>query len=469
MRRYVSTFLAGVLVATTTAVAALTVQPAVTMEPDTRQRMECPTEITVRPVTPQAIDVDCAAATPSPTPVATPVPTVAPTPVPTVAPTPVPTAVPTPVPTVAPTQVPTPAPTPVIPPPVGVVGYGSDATGGSSLVRVDTLAEFKAALDSGNLIKIEGSGVWDNGGGALVVPANVTIDGEGSSVIFRDAWLRITSSNVIVRHVRMRSGDAEVGNDADAININGGTGGISDIVLDHVEGIWAPDVGGVTILNRVTDVTIQHSVIGVGLTKSSHPESLEDADGHNMGFNIAGQTGAAVPERITVYRNLITTAINRNPQVQGAKATDLINNVIYNFSQAPQQPAGPEHREQRLPAGSGAGGRGCARGSLAVAVAGVERPPEYLLVQRVPLGQRGRRVLLRRQRRTGVGLPIDTGGRSVGDAGVDGRSPGSRPRGGRAEAARLPHLGVGHAGRRPDRDVLQRGRIPGAEPGLAVG
>jgi hypothetical protein len=235
-----------------------------------------------------------------------------------------------------PTAVPTPAPT--TPPAASdcdaVEGYGSGATGGSQLVTVNSLASFKAALSSGKHIKITGSGVWNNGGAAITVPGNVTIDGEGSSVIIRNAWLRILSSNVIVRHLRMRAGDEGTGADADAININGANGAVDRVVLSNVEAIWGPDVGGLTILNRVTNVTVQCSIIGVGLAKSVHPES-GDPDGHNLGFNIAGQ-GAGVPERISVLRNLITTAQGRMPQIQGALSVDMVNNVIYNYEEAPQ-------------------------------------------------------------------------------------------------------------------------------------
>jgi hypothetical protein len=249
--------------------------------------------------------------------------------------TPSPTAPPTPTPTPAPTATPippTPTPTPT-PPSTEVVGYGSGATGGTTIVTVGTIAQLRSALSSsGNRITLTGSGVWDGNGTPLTVRANTTID--GGSVILKDTWVQVRGSNVILRNLRVRSGDLGVSVDADAINLNGGPAPISDIVLDHVEAIWAPDVGGVVILNRVTDVTIQHSIIGVGLTRSIHPES-NDADGHNLAFNIAGQ-GSGIPERITVYRNLITTAQGRMPQVQGAKAVDFVNNVIYNYEEAPQ-------------------------------------------------------------------------------------------------------------------------------------
>ena len=259
------------------------------------------------------------------------------TPAPTLVP-PTPTAIPptpTPAPTATPTPVPTPTPAPAAADCDTVEGYGSNATGGSNVVNVSTLAAFKTAIgQSGNLVRITGSGVWNNNGGSLAPAANVTIDGEGSSVIFRNAWLRILNSNIIVRHVRMRAGDENVGSDADAININGANGTVNNVVLSNVEAIWAPDVGGLTILNRVTNVTVQCSIIGVGLARSVHPES-NDADGHNLAFNIAGQ-GSGVPERISVVRNLITTAQGRMPQIQGALSVDLVNNVIYNYEEAPQ-------------------------------------------------------------------------------------------------------------------------------------
>lgn len=303
MKRFVLGVILGAIVATPLTVMA--VPPVYELQPGE--------EVLVRAVLPSQA--------PTPTPLVTPVPP-SPTPVP---PTPSPT--PTPVP-------PTPSPPPAAAGCDTVEGYGSNATGGSNLVTVSSLAAFKAALASGNHIRITGSGVWDNNGGALTVPANVTIDGEGSSVIFRNAWLRILNSNVIVRHIRMRAGDENTGAEADAININGSQRAVSDVVLSNVEAIWAPDVGGLAILNDVSDVTVQCSILGVGLTKSVHPES-GDADGHNLGVNIAGQ-GAGVPQRISIIRNLITTSQGRMPQVQGAIGVDLVNNVIYNYQEAPQ-------------------------------------------------------------------------------------------------------------------------------------
>jgi hypothetical protein len=73
----------------------------------------------------------------------------------------------------------------------------------------------------------------------------------------------------------------------------------------------------------------------VGLTRSSHRESNDDLDGHNLAFNIAGSNSASAPDCVTVYRNLITTAQGRNPRIQGASRVDVVNNVIYNYHESP--------------------------------------------------------------------------------------------------------------------------------------
>jgi hypothetical protein len=146
-----------------------------------------------------------------------------------------------------------------------------------------------------------------------------------------NTWLLIRADNVIVHDLRVRPGDAvSAPADADAISLNGA----SNVAIDHVEAVWGPDVGGITALNDSDRVTVQYSIVGAGLRRSSHPEATDDADGHSYALNITGQ-GAGNPDCVTVFRNLIINSAGRNPQVQGASAVDVVNNVIYNFSDAP--------------------------------------------------------------------------------------------------------------------------------------
>lgn len=256
------------------------------------------------------------------------------TPTPRATATPAATPPPTPLPTVAP-----PPPPPVVP--AGpVVGYGAGTVGGAGgrVIEVRSIGELQSALSASGAreIRLVGSGTWDaNGAELMITKPFVTVDGAGSSVEIVDGWIAVRTSEVILRNLRVRTGDDSVSaNDADAISINGGTEGIANIVVDHVEAIQAPDVGGITILNSVSNVTVQYSIIGEGLYRSAHPES-GDEDGHSYAMNISGQLGGAWPRQITIANNLLTTSEARNPRVCGAEQVDVVNNVIYNYRVGP--------------------------------------------------------------------------------------------------------------------------------------
>jgi hypothetical protein len=92
---------------------------------------------------------------------------------------------------------------------------------------------------------------------------------------------------------------------------------------------WGPDVGGLTILGDVTDVTVQYSIMGPGLSASAHSEGGENG-GHAYAANVAEQRGGHA-RRVTFYRNLFTSSDKRGPAVQGAACVDLIENTHYNF------------------------------------------------------------------------------------------------------------------------------------------
>lgn len=260
---------------------------------------------------------------------------------PAATPTPVPpTPTPTPIP---PTPTPTPAPTP---PPAGnvcsspgtVVGYGSSTVGGAggATIQVSTVAQLRSAVaTTGARIVNMAPGLYDLGGTDLAVnKANKTILGNGA--VTKRGSVKITASQIIVRNLKGRSGDEVpvAANDVDSFTLNGNAGHRDHIVLDHVEGIWGPDVSS-AVLGDVTDVTIQCSIFGEGLLHSRHTES-GDLDGHSLAFNIASTDAAAFPQRITLYGNGFTTSQSRQPRVIGAVAVDIIDSVFYNYGEGPQ-------------------------------------------------------------------------------------------------------------------------------------
>lgn len=249
--------------------------------------------------------------------------------------TPMPTGTQTP----APTSTASPGPTAA---PGTVLGYGASTVGGNGgpVQTISSLSALRSALqqDGPKNLRLAGSGVWDLGGQDLAInKPNVTIDGSGANVVFKRGQIKILASQVVLRYIKSRSGDQAPVNaaDVDSITMNGNRATRDHIVLDHVEGIWGPDVSG-TMLGRVTDVTIQYSIFGEGLLHSAHPES-HDADGHGLSFNISDDVSAsAFAERVTIYGSLFTTSQSRSPRVIGCKACDIIDSVFYNYAEGPQ-------------------------------------------------------------------------------------------------------------------------------------
>lgn len=325
-----------VFVATSAFGAAIS-DPDYVLQPGHKLKVICPGFV-ISSRSASSITLRCpGTASPSPTPSVTVAPTVSPTP--TVAPTLAPTATPT----LAPTVAPTPAPTAT--PPVGdnacasgeIVGYGAATVGGAGgqVMSVSTVAQLRSAVSaSGRRIVSMAPGLYDLGGNDLAInSSNLTLLGNGA--VTKRGAVKITASQVIVRNLKSRSGDESgVGVDVDSFNVNGNAAPRAFIVLDHVEGLWGPDVSA-AMLGRITDMTIQCSIFGEGLFESIHSES-HDADGHGLAFNVASTDASAFAERLTLYGNAFTTSQSRQPRLIGCKACDLIDNVFFNYDEGPQ-------------------------------------------------------------------------------------------------------------------------------------
>ena len=221
-----------------------------------------------------------------------------------------------------------------------IVGYGAATVGGSGgqMLTVSTVNELRSALEASGpriiTFDVPSSGAtlrFDNR--ITVVNPNVTIDGStASGPVTLRGWLVFTTSEVIIRDVRIRPGD--IGNDnmddREALTINGRETPLSNIVVDGVSMMWGPDVGGISLLGEVRDVTVQYSIIGPGLYLSRHMEGDAARGGHAYAANVAEQVNGRA-RRITFYRNLFHTSDKRGPAVQGAECFDLIENTHYNF------------------------------------------------------------------------------------------------------------------------------------------
>jgi hypothetical protein len=122
----------------------------------------------------------------------------------------------------------------------------------------------------------------------------------------------------------------------DAISLVGTTGTkVYNVVIDHCSLVWGPDIGGVSLLVNVHDVTLSNNILGEGLWHSTHPEARRAPQEHSMGTSVfqldATTYGAEHPRQITMHHNLFTTSNQRMPIVIGAEFVDIVNNVIYNW------------------------------------------------------------------------------------------------------------------------------------------
>jgi pectate lyase len=324
---------------------AHSVQAKLTSGPQKNQIVAAATFTVAPPATPSP--------TPSPSPTPTPSPTPEPTPEPTPSTTPEPTpSTPEPTPSTTPEATPPTSPTPTVSPQAsplafpGAVGYGRTTPGGrgGDVLFVTTLADdgpgsLRAALEASGprTVVIRVSGVITLASTIKVESPYLTVAGQtapGDGVVVRGEAVKILTHDVVIRHLRFRTGDATTGDpsEADGLTIHATTAPISNIVLDHVDMTWGPDIGGLAVLGPVWNVTVQNSIMGEGLYLSRHPEGTVKNGGHAFGVNVTPLVvGGGHAERLTFYRNLFTDAEKRMPAIRSADCVDLVNNVIYDW------------------------------------------------------------------------------------------------------------------------------------------
>jgi predicted neuraminidase/pectate lyase len=143
----------------------------------------------------------------------------------------------------------------------------------------------------------------------------ITIAGQtapGDGICIKGS-LKVSTSNVIIRYIRVRPNPA-VG-EVDAIDGEYH----NNIILDHVSASWSSDE--VLSLYRNENVTIQWCMITEACAKFK--------DGKNTGHRFGGIWGNNYG---TYHHNLFAHNDSRNPRwASGSKYNDYRNNVIYNW------------------------------------------------------------------------------------------------------------------------------------------
>jgi len=215
---------------------------------------------------------------------------------------------------------------------------------GGAIVRVTNLnasgpGSFRAAVErrGPRIVVFEVAGVIDMGLTTLTISepfltiAGQTAPSPGITIV--RGGIDIRAHDVIVRHIRIRSGVSSEarrsGWEADALS----TVGARNVIVDHCTMTWAVDENlsasgprftGSTVeeWRRGTshNITFSYNVLAEGLADASHPKG-EHSKGSLIHDNATG---------ILIYRNLYAHNYERNPMLKGGVHAAVVNNFIFN-------------------------------------------------------------------------------------------------------------------------------------------
>lgn len=207
------------------------------------------------------------------------------------------------------------------------------------MVRVTSLAAHGAgslaeALDGigARVVEFAVAGVVDLGGRSLkIARPNVTIAGETASspgLTLVNGGLSISTHDVILRHIRMRSGDGTSVRKREGLFDGISTGhGAHDVIVDHCSISWASDenlsASGPRFEGSTPDewrrntshrITFAHNLIGEGINETNTKGTLV----HDNATDVA------------IIGNLYVSHDDRHPLFKGGVRAAAVNNFIYN-------------------------------------------------------------------------------------------------------------------------------------------
>lgn len=224
----------------------------------------------------------------------------------------------------------------------GARGFGVEtpAGRGGKILRVTTLnatgpGSLAEALNTtgARIVVFEVGGVIDLEGGTLRVSepfltvAGQTAPSPGITLI--RGGMAIVTHDVLVQHIRIRTGDAghakRSGWEPDGIATSGGDA--YNIVIDHCSIAWAVDenlsASGARLEGPEATshkITFSHCIIAEGLSDASHSKGR-----HSKGSLIHDFC-----TEIAIIGNLYAHNARRNPYFKAYTTGVIVNNVIYN-------------------------------------------------------------------------------------------------------------------------------------------
>lgn len=228
----------------------------------------------------------------------------------------------------------------------GAEGYGATTIGGrgGEIVKVTNLEDsgpgsLRWALENVHgprTVVFEVNGAIKLKEQIVITDPNVTIAGQtalGDGITIEGSRIRVKADEVIIRGLKFRPGDGEVGMDAgdrDGLFIGTTDFRIDNVIVDHNSFTWGVDEN-VAINGFVKNVTISNNIIAEGLSQSIHPKGE-----HSKGLLVSnwGSTTADLNTHISIVKNLFASNMQRNPEVRAGQEIEIVNNYIYNYGLA---------------------------------------------------------------------------------------------------------------------------------------
>ncbi|TWT86920.1 hypothetical protein Mal64_37500 [Pseudobythopirellula maris] len=222
----------------------------------------------------------------------------------------------------------------------GAWGGGMYATGGrgGKVIAVTTLDDsgpgsLRAAIDAegARIVVFRVAGKIELESNLDIDHPNITIAGQsapGDGVCITNHSLNINTSNVVLRHLRVRRGNPSGGQGSD--NIGGHPRG--QVIVDHCSASWGRDenLSLYRWVDREAEVPaihgnvaqIKHPVCNLTIQYCISSEAL--GPGHEFGGTWGGRDS-------TFHHNLFACNTGRNPSIGMSGKFDYRNNVIFNW------------------------------------------------------------------------------------------------------------------------------------------
>ena len=151
--------------------------------------------------------------------------------------------------------------------------------------------------------------------------AGQTAPGDGVCIAGESVW--INTHDVIIRYMRFRRGETNVGRRDDAIGGNP----IGNIMIDHVSASWGLDENMSMYRHMYNDSTGEKEqklgTVNITIQNSIFAEAL-DTWNHSFGSTLGG-------ENCTFMRNLWANNTGRNPSIGFNGIFNFVNNVVFNW------------------------------------------------------------------------------------------------------------------------------------------